>query len=238
MFAALVAAAAAVQPAAALPPLKVDLVDEATLATISGRYFGAQMLVGLRVDLVSSLHTPQQGLASARGSMLVQREGGGFSVQTDARSQAEAGSGLPEATPATASGAEQVSVQGIGQIAQIAGDRNRLSNLTRIGFVDSVDASGFNGQTQAASSAGPMTAQVTFLDGGVQLGVAGPGATLQQRLDPAAGGGIVQFGRIAGNDLTGSNSLQLQFVSAPITPQLSQQLGLQQALESLRALPR
>ncbi|MBX9401046.1 hypothetical protein K4L06_06950 [Lysobacter sp. BMK333-48F3] len=217
--------------------MKVDLVDEATLATINGRYFGAQMLVGLRIDLVSSLHTPQQGLASARGSMVVQREGGGFSVQVDARSQAEAGSGLPEATPATASGAEQVSVQGIGQIAQIAGDRNRLSNLTRIGFVDSVDASGFNGQTQAASSAGPMTAQVTFLDGGVQLGVAGAGAGLQQRLDPA-GGGIVQFGRIAGNDLTGSNSLQLQFVSAPVAPQLSQQLGLQQALESLRALPR
>lgn len=57
----LLALAAATPPAAALPPLRADLVDDATLAALNGRYFDAQMLVGLRVDLVSSVATPQQG---------------------------------------------------------------------------------------------------------------------------------------------------------------------------------
>ncbi|MGN7917953.1 hypothetical protein [Lysobacter sp. ESA13C] len=238
LFTALVAAAAAVQPAVALPPLKAELVDEATLATVCGRYFGAQMLVGLRVDLVSSLATAQQGAAVASGSLLIERAGTGYVVQVDARSQAEAGLDAPLADNASASGAEALQVQGIGQIAQIAGDRNRLSNLTAIQFVEQVDASGFNGQTQSQAGAGPMTAQVTFLDGGVQLGVAGPGASLQQHLDAGAQGGIVQLGRIAGNDLNGSNRMQLQLVTSAITPQQGGQLGLLQALESLRSLPR
>ncbi|WP_408951765.1 hypothetical protein [Lysobacter sp. Hz 25] len=238
LFTALVAAAAAVQPAVALPPLKAELVDEATLATVCGKYFGAQMLVGLRVDLVSSLSTAQQGNAVASGSLMIERESNGYAVHVDARSHAEAGLDAPLAANTSATGAEALQVNGIGQIAQIAGDRNRLSNLTSIHFVDHVDAGGFNGQTQSQAGAGPMTAQVTFLDGGVQIGVEGPGALVQQQLDAGAHGGIVQLGRIAGNDLAGSNRMQLQLVTSAITPQQGGQLGMQQALEGLRALPR
>ncbi|MGO4777746.1 hypothetical protein AB4084_19950 [Lysobacter sp. 2RAB21] len=130
----------------------------------------------------------------------------------------------------------------VDQIAQIAGDGNRLSNLTSIGFVDqaqaNTDASGFNGQSQSAASAGTMQARVTFLDGGVHVGIEGPGASIQQRLDAGAQGGIAQLGRIAGNGMDAGNRLQLQIVTAAMTPQLSRQLGLQQALDSLRALPR
>ncbi|MGO4261396.1 hypothetical protein [Lysobacter sp. TAB13] len=242
LFSALLAAAAAVQPAVALPPLRADLVDEATLAKISGKYFGAQMLVGLRVDVISSLNTPQQGAATASGSLLVQRDGAGFAVSVDARSHAEAGSGGALPNNSHANGADAVQVRGIGQIAQIAGDGNRLSNLTSIGFVDqaqaNTDASGFNGQSQSAASAGTMQARVTFLDGGVHVGIEGPGASIQQRLDAGAQGGIAQLGRIAGNGMDAGNRLQLQIVTAAMTPQLSRQLGLQQALDSLRALPR
>lgn len=245
LFSALLAAAAALQPAAALPPLKAHavtahVVDDATLGTISGKYFGAQMLVGLRVDLVSSLNTPQHGTAFASGSLLVERRGGGFEVQVDARSGADAGNATVAAgaADANASGAESVQVRGIGQIAQIAGDDNRLGNLTSIGFVDRVDASGFNGQSHSQASAGAMSARVTFLDGGARIAVDGPGASLQQRLDPGASGGIAQLGRIAGNGVDASNRMQLQIVTSAITPELSRQLGLQQALDSLRAVPR
>jgi len=245
LFSALLAAAAALQPAAALPPLKAHavtahVVDDATLATISGKYFGAQMLVGLRVDLVSSLNTPQHGNAFASGSLLVERRGGGFEVQVDARSGADAGNATVAAgaADANASGAESVQVRGIGQIAQIAGDDNRLGNLTSIGFVDRVDASGFNGQSHSQASAGAMSARVTFLAGGTRIAVDGPGASLQQRLDPGASGGIAQLGRIAGNGVDASNRMQLQIVTSAITPELSRQLGLQQALDSLRAVPR
>ncbi|MBW8808856.1 MAG: hypothetical protein JF591_08460 [Lysobacter sp.] len=216
------------------------IVDDATLATISGKYFGAQMLVGLRVDLVSSLDTPQQGSAFASGALLVERRGGGFEVQVDARSGADAGNATlaAGAAGANASGAESVQVRGIGQIAQIAGDGNRLRNLTSIAFVDRADAAGFNGQSHSQASAGAMSARVTFLDGGARIAVDGPGASLQQRLDAGAVGGIAQLGRIAGNGVDASSRMQLQIVTSAITPELSRQLGLQQALDSLRAVPR
>ncbi|BAV95522.1 hypothetical protein [Lysobacter enzymogenes] len=236
----LAATAAAAQPAAALPPLRAQLVDDATLATLSGRYYDAQMLVGLRVDLISSVATPQQGAAAASGSLLVLREGNGFSVRSDARSSASGGGDA--SASALASGAESVHMQGIGQIAQIAGDGNRLSNLAAIEFVDPAranrDAAGFNGQTRSDSAAGAMHAQVTFLDGGVQVGVQAPGVSLQQRVDAGGLGGIAQSGRIAGDGVVAGNRLQLQIVSAAMTPQMSRELGLQQALEGLRALPR
>ncbi|MEH6418246.1 hypothetical protein [Pseudomonas sp. CGJS7] len=242
LFSALVAAAAALEPAAALPPLRADLVDEATLATISGKYFGAQMLVGLRVDVISNLSTPQQGAAMASGSLLVLRDGAGLRVQVDARSQAVSGDAAAASTHANAAGADAAQVRGIGQIAQIAGDGNRLSNLAAIEFVDRAgidrDAAGFNGQSHSESAAGAMQARVTFLDGGIQVGVDAPGAAMRQHLNAGAQGGIGQLGRIAGDGIDGGNRLQLQVATSAITPQLSQQLGLQQALDSLRALPR
>lgn len=246
LFTALAAAAAAAQPAAALPPmqrapLRAQIVDDATLATLSGRYYDAHMLIGLRVDLISSVATPQQGAAIAAGSLLVLRDGDGYRVRSDARSSAVAGADAPP-VDADAYGADTVRVQGIGQIAQIAGDGNRLSNLASIDFVDraraDADASGFNGQTHSDSAAGALRAQVTFLDGGAQVGVQAPGVSLQQRLDGGGLGGIAQSGRIAGDGVSAGNRLQLQIVTAAMTPQMSRQLGLQQALEGLRPLPR
>lgn len=238
----LLALAAATPPAAALPPLRADLVDDATLAALNGRYFDAQMLVGLRVDLVSSVATPQQGTAMASGSLLVLRDGAGFSVRSDARSEAAAGVGLgADAAAAGASGAESVRVRGIGQVAQIAGDGNRLANLAAIEFVDAAGlaagAGGFNGRTHSDSGAGALRAQVTFLDGAAAVGVQAPGVSLQQRLDGGLGG-IAQSGRIAGDGVAAGNRLQLQIATAPMTPQLGRELGLLQALAGLRGVPR
>ncbi|ROU08693.1 hypothetical protein D9T17_03315 [Lysobacter enzymogenes] len=236
------ALAAATPPAAALPPLRADLVDDATLAALNGRYFDAQMLVGLRVDLVSSVATPQQGAAMASGSLLVLRDGAGFSVRSDARSEAAAGVGVgADASAAGASGAESVRVRGIGQVAQIAGDGNRLANLAAIEFVDAAGlaagAGGFNGRTHSDSGAGALRAQVTFLDGAAAVGVQAPGVSLQQRLDGGLGG-IVQSGRIAGDGVAAGNRLQLQIATAPMTPQQGRELGLLQALAGLRGVPR
>lgn len=236
----LLALAAATPPASALPPLRADLVDDATLAALNGRYFDAQMLVGLRVDLISSVATPQQGAAVASGSLLVLRDGAGFSVRSDARSEAAAGVGA-DASAAAASGAESVRMHGIGQLAQIAGDGNRLSNLAAIEFVDAAglaaDAGGFNGRTHSDSAAGALRAQVTFLDGAAAVGVQAPGVSLQQRLDGGLGG-IAQSGRIAGDGVAAGNRLQLQIATAPMTPQLGRELGLLQALAGLRGVPR
>lgn len=244
LFTALVAGAAAAQPAVALPPLRAELVDELTLSQVSGKYFGSNMLVGLRVDVTSTLHTPQQGSASATASLSIQRVGNGFDVLVDSRSAASAGA--PNAPPGdhlAAHGADGLQVNGIGQVSQIAGDGNRMSNVTTIRFLPDAgfnsDASHFNGQTSSTASAGAMTAHVTFLDGGVRLGLGGPGATLAQQFRAGGGNGqILQMGQIAGNGVIGNNQLQLQVLTSAMSTQVQHQLGIQQALAGLSALGR
>lgn len=241
LFTALVAGAAAVQSAAALPPVRVEVVDDAALAGISGKYFGANMLVGLRIDVVSTLHTAQQGTAQASGSLVVRRDGGGFDVAVGTQAQTGAGADAAPVT-AIATGGEQLQVEGIGQIAQIAGDGNRLSNLTSIRFVSDLGtAADLNGATSSQSSAGPMSAQVTFLDGGMRLDLTGPGSVLGQQFQPGANGAdgrILQIGQIAGNGITASNQLHLQLMTRLMPALFQQQLGVQQALSGLRGLPR
>lgn len=243
LFVALVAAAA-VQPAAALPPLRADLVDELTLSQISGKYLGADMLVGLRIDLVSTLHTPQQGSATASGALSIRRVDGGFEVQVDSRSTTVADVANATVAPgnASASGAETLQVNGIAQVSQIAGDGNRLANVTTILFLPDNAAAApadFNGQTTSSSSAGGLTAQVSFLGGGIGLGVNAPGAALAQHLRTGGSGGqVLQFGQLAGNGLVGANQLQLQLMTSQMPTQALHQLGIQQALAGLSAFGR
>lgn len=240
LFTALVAGAAAVQTAAALPPVRAEVVDDAALAAISGKYYGANMLVGLRIDVVSTLHTAQQGTAQASGSLVVRRNGSGFDVAVGTQAQSVAGTDAMAVT-GTAAGGEHLQVEGIGQIAQIAGDGNRLSNLTAIRFVSDLGAADLNGATSSQASAGPMSAQVTFLDGGMRLDLTGPGSLLGQQFQPGAHGAdgrILQIGQIAGNGVTASNQLQLQLMTQLMPALFQQQLGIQQALSGLRGLPR
>jgi hypothetical protein len=222
--------------------VKVHAVDEATLATVRGKYFGANMLVGVRIDLVSSLTTPQHGTASAAGALMVRNTGGGFQVQVDTRSSAqsavEAGASL--ASQGLASGGESLQINGIGQVTQIAGDGNRMRNITAIRFVSDLGGGDFNGQAASQTSAGPMTAQVTFLDGGAQLTLSGPGALLGQQFSAGGGGNrrILQIGQIVGNGIAGSNQIQLQLLTQAMTARMQHYLGIQQALSGLQGLPR
>ncbi|GAB2511684.1 hypothetical protein [Lysobacter humi (ex Lee et al. 2017)] len=245
VFMALVAAATAM-PAAALPPtpapappVRVELVDDATLAGLTGKFYGADMLTGVRIDLVSTLANAQGGTATASGALYVRRTATGFDVQLDARAQAVAGSEAAPATTHVAVGGEQLDVHGIGQITQIAGDGNRMGNLAliRIGG-DAGAPTGFNGLTQAAADAGELSARISFDDGGVRLGLGAIGATIRQDVMPGESGHIVQMGQIAGNGITASNRLQLQMMTTAMPGVAMQQLGVHQALAAISGLRR
>jgi hypothetical protein len=237
----LVAGAAAAPPAAALPPVRAEVVDDATLAGISGRYYGANMLVGLRIDVVSTLHTAQQGTAQASGTVVIRRNGSGFDVSVGTQAQTAAGGDAAPAT-GTATGGQHLPVSGIGQITQIAGDGNLLANLASIRFVsDLPDDGDLNGLTSSASSVGPMTAQITFSDGGMRLDLTGPGSLLGQQFQQGGNGvdgRILQIGQLTGNGITGHNQLHLQLMTQLMPALYQQQLGVQQALAGLRGLSR
>lgn len=241
LFMALVAVAAA-PPAAALPPVRVEVVDDAILDTLNGKYFGANLLVGLRIDLVSSLSTAQGGTANATGSLQMVRVGSNdFEVRVDSRSSATEEAAATAVPHGSAVGAQGLQVQGIGQVSQIAGDGNRMTNLTTISFMPVAAGSTgqFNGATSSSASAGGMTAQVTFLDRGLQLALTGPGAALTQQLHATgANGQVLQSGQIAANGMVGFNQLQLQLMTSPMSIGDLHQLGVRQALAGLDGLGR
>lgn len=231
----------AIANAAPPAPLRVpvELVDDATLGRITGKFYGADMLTGVRIDLVSTLSNGQGGTAMAGGSLHVRRTATGFEVSIDSRADASAGTTPMVGTGHTATGAEGLQVQGIGQITQIAGDGNRMGNLAiiRVGS-DPAAPAGFNGQTQAQASSGDLTARVTFTDGGVQLGLTGIGATIRQDVTPGQSGNIVQMGQIAGNGFTAQNTLQLQMMTTAMPTLSMQHLGIQQVLAAISGLRR
>jgi hypothetical protein len=236
-------AAASAGPALALPPsslqpVHVEVVDDATLDGQTGKFYGADMLVGVRIQLVSTLTTAQGASASATGTLFVQRNAsGGFDVQVDSQALANAGGSAAPGSANVAAGGEQIHVDGIGQVTQIAGDGNRMANiaLVQLGTAPS-SPSGFNGQAGADASAGGLTAHVSFNGGGVQLGLVAPGATIRQEVTPGASGRIMQVGQIAGDGVTASNALQLQMMTAAMPVSSMQQLGIQQALSAVSGL--
>lgn len=246
---ALVAVAAA-GPAAALPPFSTDVdaaaVDDSELEGITGRYIGSNMLVGVRIELLSSLSTPNGAHASAAGALFVRRDGNGFQVLVDSRVDAYSPTPDPLATPLPASaegrlaaGGDTLYVQGIGQVTQIAGDGNRMSNLAliRIGDVGTAP-DGYNGAMGSQATAGDLVAQVSFVGGGVQLGLTAPGATIGQHALVDGAGGVMQVGRIAGDGMVASNTLNLQLMAASMPTSSMQQLGIQQALSAISGLRR
>lgn len=234
--------AEAAQPTAApqIKQVRVEVVDEDTLSRISGKFYGADMLVGLRIELLSNWRTAE-GQLSAAGTLQIQRNSsGGFDVQVDTRSDAQAdggaGTGLANAS---AVGAEQVSVNGVGQVVQIAGDGNRFANLTTISFAPHADASGdFNGQTASTTSNGSMIASVSFEGGGARLGLSAPSGMLSQSVVSGADGGVMQAARIAGQDQIGSNTMQLQLQTSAMPALQQQQMGVYEAMAGLRQLSR
>ncbi len=246
LFVALVVAAVPVKAGAALPPSSIgevvqggahaDSVDDATLAGMTGRYLGNDMLVGLRVELVSTWRAADGRQASATGTLQVERTDSGFQVHIDSRSSASGG-GAGVAGNAVASGAERLDVRGIGQVVQIAGDGNRMANLASITVSPQSAAGGdFNGAAGSHSRSGDVTAVVSFTGGGMQVGVNGPGAHVGQALD--LGQGLQQSVRVAGDGQAGGNAMQLQLLTRTLPISGAQMMGIRQALAGLQALPR
>ena len=220
-------------------PVDSRVVDDATLDATRGRFYGADMLVGVRIDLVSSLSTAQGGQAQGQGSLyLVRNAAGGFDVHLDTRSSASANGG-GAAGAALATGGDGLAVDGIGQVTQIAGDGNRLGNLAVIRVVDTLAGpEGFNGQAGSDAQAGTLQARVSFAGGGLQVGVVAPGAAIGQRVGASAAGRgeVMQFGRIAGDGFTGFNGLDMQILAAPLPAAALQDLGVRQALSATSGL--
>ncbi|MDG0027147.1 peptidase C39 [Trinickia sp. Y13] len=189
-------------------------------------------------------NSPQASVAStnvagASNSTASPNASGGTTSTT-----AAAGSG---ANPhASAVGGQNVSVAGVSQITQVAGNGNVGANSTVIDFNGSGIGSGTtvtatSPTATATSASGNVKAGISFANGGVAVTVQTPAGVATQTIVPAGlqrGGSIAQLLQIAGNGQAVINQLKLSIQTQPMSAALLRQLGVQQALRNAAALRR
>lgn len=164
---------------------------------------------------------------------------------------------------ASASGGQGVSVSGVSQITQVAGDGNVGANSTVIDF-NGTSASTLAGNAgpslgqgtnanagnvasanspaaTATSASGNVKAGISFAGGGVSVSLQTPAGIATQTISPAGiqgGGSIGQLLQIAGNGQAVVNQLKLSVQTLPMSGALMRQLGVLQALQNSALLRR
>ncbi|MGG1944333.1 peptidase C39 [Trinickia sp. NRRL B-1857] len=152
---------------------------------------------------------------------------------------------------ASATGGQNVSVSGVSQVTQVAGNGNTSSNSAVIDFNGSSSSTNGAGapngmpsvntaSASATSASGHVKADVTFASGGVALTLQTPAGVATQTITPAGiqgGGSIAQLVQVAGNAQAVVNQLQLSVQTQAMPGALLRQLGVLDALRN-SALPR
>ncbi|QYR53101.1 hypothetical protein [Lysobacter soyae] len=221
--------------------LRVERVSDADLALIQGKYYGANLLVGVRVDMVSNWRAPDGGWMQGVAAVQMQRDANGamqVSIHTTAGATGSTDGSTPlVAITRSATGAESVSGNGLTQVTQLAGDRNSVANLAQISFVPTLgDSSQFNGNSYASAAQGGYSTEVRFAANGMSMALQGPNGTAMQSVGD--GNGVMQAARVAGDNQSANNALNLQVQTSGVTEDLQRQWGVQNALSGLRGLPR
>ena len=158
---------------------------------------------------------------------------------------------------ASATGGQNVSVNGVSQVTQVAGNGNASLNSAVIDFngsssstagttgtsgttVATGTSSGNGTSASATSASGQVKADVSFAGGGVALTLRTPAGVATQTIAPApiqGGGSIAQLVQVAGNAQAVVNQLQLSVQTQAMSGALLRQLGLLDALRN-SAMPR
>ena len=144
---------------------------------------------------------------------------------------------------AIATGGQNVSVNGVSQVTQVAGNGNTGVNSAVIDFTGSsptTSAAGGAASTSgtsasATSASGNVRAGVTFANGGVALTLQTPAGVAAQAISPATGhggGSIAQWVQVAGNAQAVVNQLQLSVQTQAMSGAVLRQLGVLQAMQN------
>lgn len=228
--------------------LQWQSVGDDVLATQTGKYAGAQMISGFVLNLLSSWQLPNGASALAQGTLSVARNAASEAsaqVQTAARIVEPSNSAHAAnngANPnASATGGQNVSVNGVSQITQVAGNGNVGTNSTQIDYSNNAAqfANVVGGSASPTSSAtnanGTMKAGITFANGGVTVALQTPAGIATQSIVPGnaqQAGSIAQLLQVAGNSQQVANQLQLVLQTQPMSGAMLRQIGVLQALHN------
>lgn len=264
--------------------LRLQPVDDAVLATQTGKGLAGDIISGVVVSLLSEWHAPNGATAVASGAISIVTNtlnqvavqlnstasvsGPGTSAASVANSgnspaavgsqSSSSGSGTSNsaasvnnpgnsagsgANPnAIATGGQNVSVNGVSQITQIAGNGNAGSNQTVVDFdsaaASSLSSGSYNNSASASASNanGSVKAGITFGTNGVSVSLQTPAGVATQSVLPAGNAQqastIAQLLQIAGNNQQVVNQLQLHLLTQPMSANMVRQLGVLQALQN------
>lgn len=216
-------------------------VGDDVLARQTGKNPGASMISGFVLNLLSQWQLPNGVTASAQGSLAMTtgpHNAIDAEVTTSAQVVGHGGGKDNGANPhASATGGQNVSINGVSQVTQVAGDNNVGMNSTVIDFNNGgMQPLGGNKSSSASASnaTGNVKASIAFGDGGVKLTLQTPAGVATQTIAPAGtqqAGSIAQLLQIAGNGQAVSNQLQLGLRTQQMSGSLLRQLGVLQALQ-------
>ncbi|TDN68984.1 peptidase C39 [Paraburkholderia sp. BL10I2N1] len=225
-------------------------VDDDVLAHQTGKYAGATMISGFVLSVLSQWKMPNGASAIAQGALTVAQNMENeitakvntmVKVTEDRVAAARHNNGASPAAHAT--GGQGVSVNGVSQVTQVAGDGNVGVNAAQIDFNNNAAqlanvAGGTNAPAASTSnSTGTIKAGISFSSGGVTVALQTPAGLATQTIAPNNAqqvGSIAQLLQIAGNNQQVANQLQLHLQTRQMSPLMQQQLGVLQALQNSR----
>lgn len=233
-----------------LPAPALQLVDDDVLAHQTGKYAGASMISGFVLNLVSQWQLPNGALAVAQGTLSAATNAANqLNAQVTTLAKVVDGNGAPsDANPnAVATGGQSVSVNGISQITQVAGNHNAGTNSAVIDFnaprstSTPLPGSTSNASAFASDSSGTVKAGISFGGNGVSLVLQTPAGLATQSITSSSGqqaGAIAQLLQVAGNRQVVSNQMQLMLQTQQMSPATLRQMGVLQALQNSALLRR
>ncbi|HTJ92537.1 MAG TPA: peptidase C39 [Pararobbsia sp.] len=230
-------------------PIMQPVGDE-VLAVQTGKFAGIPAISGFVLNLLSQWQLPNGESVAAGGTLAVSKTPNGYSLQSsvnaavthlvDQTNQAVNTyvNGILNngANGATTTGGENVKVNGVSQVTQVAGSYNIGNNSATIDFSPGMQPQTFNGATSASAS-GPngLAASIAFNANGavVRLNTPAGVATQQITANPTQAANIAQLMKIAGNNQTVVNQLQLHLQTNTLTANQLRLMGVQAALANM-----
>jgi hypothetical protein len=225
---------------AAQQNIQCQPVDDDVLSHQTGKYAGSDMISGFVLSLLSEWQLPNGATAIAQGALSVAQSVTN-QVTAQIRTSASVTGGNDThntgANPnAVATGGQNVAVNGISQITQVAGNGNAGSNGASIDYSNSLpQITGGTNQTSAFASnaSGNITAGISFANNSINLSLQTPAGIATQSVVPSnaqQAGAIAQLLQIAGNNQQVANRLALTLQTQQMSAAMIRQSGLLQAL--------
>lgn len=236
-------------------PIMQPVGDE-VLAAQTGKFAGIPSISGFVLNLLSQWQLPNGESVAAAGTLAVSKTADGFSAQTSVNAairnlvsqtnqavntyvQGQLNNG---ANGATTTGGENVKVNGVSQVTQVAGYNNIGNNSAVIDFSPGkATPQTYNGATSASAS-GPngLAANIAFTANGavVQLNTPAGIATQTITANQNQAANIAQLMKIAGNNQAVTNQLQLHLQTSTLTANQLRVMGVQAALANMTSLKK